>query len=67
MGGNLFGMLAPVVTGYVIQASGGYNAAFVIAGSLLLVGAVIALTMTRKPMLPVTNETKVPAPILLTK
>lgn len=67
MGGNLFGMLAPVVTGYVIQASGGYNAAFVIAGSLLLVGAVIALTMTRKPMLQVANETKVLAPILLTK
>lgn len=67
MGGNLFGMLAPVVTGYVIQASGGYNAAFIIAGSLLVIGAVIALTMTRKPMLPVTSEAQVAGAALLTK
>lgn len=47
LGGNTFGIIAPIITGYVIQAFGGYNWAFVIAGLLLLIGAVSALTMTR--------------------
>ncbi|WP_218177557.1 MFS transporter [Pseudomonas gingeri] len=52
VGGNVFGMLAPVVTGYVISATGSYNWAFVIAGGLLVTGAVVSLGMTRKPMIP---------------
>ncbi|WP_397453248.1 MFS transporter [Pseudomonas sp. NA-150] len=53
VGGNIFGMLAPVVTGYVISATGSYNLAFGIAGALLVTGAVVILAMTRKPMIPV--------------
>jgi MFS family permease len=50
VGGNLFGLLAPIVTGYVISATGGYNWAFILAGILLVCGATITLTMTRQPM-----------------
>jgi MFS family permease len=50
-GANLFGILAPIATGYVVSGTGSYDAAFVIAGVLLVVGAVVSLTMTRNPIL----------------
>ncbi len=50
VGGNSFGVAAPIVTGYVIQATGSYNWAFGIAGLLLVAGATILLTMTRTPI-----------------
>ncbi len=50
VGGNIFGMMAPIVTGYVIAATGGYSLAFVIAGGLLAVGALSLLTLTRQPI-----------------
>jgi MFS family permease len=51
VGGQVFGMIAPIATGYVIEATGSYDWAFGIAGLLLLVGATVVLTMTRSPML----------------
>jgi MFS family permease len=42
VGGNLFGVMAPVVTGYVVAGAGGYAMAFVVAAS--------ALFLTRKPI-----------------
>jgi MFS family permease len=50
VGGNLFGMIAPIATGYVIASTGSYDWAFGVAGLLLLVGATVVLTMTRAPM-----------------
>jgi MFS family permease len=50
IGGNSFGLMAPIVTGYVIASTGSYNGAFAIGGLLLVVGAVISFTMTRKPI-----------------
>jgi MFS family permease len=50
-GGNVFGLLAPIVTGYVIAGTGNYGGAFVVAGSLLIAGAVVVLTMTRRPII----------------
>ena len=47
LGGNSFGLLAPIVTGYVVAATGSFNAAFVVAGALALVGAVAALALVR--------------------
>jgi ACS family glucarate transporter-like MFS transporter len=47
LGGNTFGLLAPIVTGYVVAATGGFNAAFVVAGALALVGAVASLVLAR--------------------
>jgi len=48
VGGNVFGIAAPIVTGYVIAATSSYNGAFLIAGLLLLVGTAVSLTMTRR-------------------
>ena len=48
VGGNVFGLMAPIVTGYVIDLTGSYDMAFVIAGILLLVGATSVMTLTRR-------------------
>jgi len=50
IGGNSFGIIAPIVTGHVIQLTGSYNWAFGIAGVLLVTGATLLLTMTRAPI-----------------
>lgn len=50
MGGNLFGTAAPIVTGYVVAATGGYSGAFLIAGVLLLGGAAIIISGARSPI-----------------
>ncbi len=47
LGGNIFGLLAPIVTGYIVQATGSFASAFVLAGVLALLGAVISLVLTR--------------------
>jgi MFS family permease len=52
VGGNIFGLLAPIVTGYVISITGSFDWAFAIAGVLLLTGIVITLTMTHRPIVP---------------
>jgi ACS family glucarate transporter-like MFS transporter len=52
IGGNSFGLAAPIITGYVVQISGNFDNAFFIAGFLPLIGAVATLTMTRKAILP---------------
>jgi ACS family glucarate transporter-like MFS transporter len=46
-GGNACGLIAPIVTGYIIQATGGYEWAFRVAAALLVVGAIISLTLSR--------------------
>ncbi|MEX3975854.1 MFS transporter [Paraburkholderia caribensis] len=50
VGGQIFGTIAPIATGYVISITGSYDWAFGIAGLLLIAGASIVLTMTRSPM-----------------
>lgn len=50
VGGNVFGILAPIVTGYVVQATGHYDYAFVVAGILLLCGCCSTLLLTRRPI-----------------
>ena len=50
VGGNLFGLMAPIVTGYVIDLTGSYDMAFVIAGVLLLAGATSVMTLTHRPI-----------------
>jgi ACS family glucarate transporter-like MFS transporter len=47
LGGNVFGLLAPIVTGYIVQATGSFASAFMLAGVLSLVGATVSLTLTR--------------------
>ena len=49
-GGITFGMLAPLITGYIVKETGSFDEAFYLAGSLLILGAVISFTMTRRPI-----------------
>lgn len=46
-GGNICGLLAPIVTGYVVSETGGFTWAFRIAAMLLLGGSVMSLTLAR--------------------
>jgi MFS family permease len=50
LGGNCFGILGPIVTGYVVALTGGFSATFVVAGVLAVIGAVCTLTLTRQPI-----------------
>lgn len=67
VGGNIFGMVAPIATGYVVASTGSYDWAFGIAGLLLLLGAVITLTLTRRPIATEADTTadtgRVPQPL----
>ncbi len=50
LGGNIFGSLVPVITGYIVKWTGSFDLAFYVSGFLLLVAAVICFTMTRAPL-----------------
>jgi nitrate/nitrite transporter NarK len=52
VGGNTFGLMAPIATGYIIALTGSFDRAFVVAGLLPLAGAAVTLIMTRKPIEP---------------
>jgi MFS family permease len=47
LGGNVFGLLAPIVTGYIVQFTGSFSSAFVLAGGLSLIGAAVSFALTR--------------------
>ncbi len=47
LGGNVFGLLAPIVTGYIVQITGSFSSAFVLAGVLSVIGAAVSFTLTR--------------------
>jgi ACS family glucarate transporter-like MFS transporter len=51
-GGNLFGLIAPIITGYVVSGTGGYTWAFRIAAVLLFCGCLATLGLTRRPIEP---------------
>lgn len=50
MGGNIFGLAAPIATGYIVAATGSFISAFLLAGALLIIGAFVTLTKTRRPV-----------------
>jgi MFS family permease len=50
LGGNVFGLLAPIVTGYIVAATGSFASAFVLAGVLALIGAAMSFGLTRFPL-----------------
>ena len=47
LGGNIFGLLAPIVTGYIVAATGSFASAFMLAGALSLIGAAVSFSLTR--------------------
>jgi MFS family permease len=50
LGGNLFGLLAPIVTGYIVKATGSFDSAFAISGALSFMGATTVFLFTRRPI-----------------
>jgi ACS family glucarate transporter-like MFS transporter len=52
LGGNTFGLLSPIITGYIVGWTGSFDRAFMVAGVLPLVGAAATLTLTRRPIRP---------------
>lgn len=70
IGGNIFGMLAPIVTGYVVQSTHRFDSAYVVAGTLLCLGAAVCYGFARRPILPRTETSpgevdrdRVPRPV----
>jgi ACS family glucarate transporter-like MFS transporter len=47
---NVFGLFAPIVTGYIVKATGSFAAAFYIQGFVVIAAAAICFTLTRKPI-----------------
>ncbi|HVE11166.1 MAG TPA: MFS transporter [Paraburkholderia sp.] len=50
IGGNVCGFFAPIVTGYIVQATGHFAAAIIAAGAIFLVGAMSSWFLTWKPI-----------------
>lgn len=50
IGGNVLGVIAPVATGYLLAFTGNFTSAFLLAGGLLLAGALVSLTLSRQPI-----------------
>jgi MFS family permease len=47
LGGNSFGILAPIVTGYLVSSTGSFTLPFIICGVLALLGSVTSMVATR--------------------
>jgi ACS family glucarate transporter-like MFS transporter len=47
---NGFGILAPILTGYIVAATNSFDAAFDLAAVLVLIGATLVMTATRRPI-----------------
>ncbi|MGV1791829.1 MFS transporter [Rhizobium sp. A37_96] len=54
LGGNIAGLLAPIVTGYIVGQSGNYSNAFIVSGVLMFIGAIISVLFMSRPV--VLNE-----------
>lgn len=50
-GGQVIGLLAPIVTGFVVQASG-FGPVFLVTGAVLLAGVLAMLTLPNRPLQP---------------
>jgi ACS family glucarate transporter-like MFS transporter len=49
--GQLVGITAPIVTGYIIAHTGSYRLVFMVGGALMILGSVVNFTLTRRPLL----------------
>jgi MFS family permease len=54
-GGQVIGLLAPIVTGFVVQASG-FGPVFLVTGAVLLAGVLAMLTLPNRPLQPRSSE-----------
>ncbi|HVY13994.1 MAG TPA: MFS transporter [Rhodopila sp.] len=60
LGGNSFGILAPIVTGYLVSGTGSFTIPFIVCGVLALAGAFVALLGARMPI----GETAASTPVV---
>jgi ACS family glucarate transporter-like MFS transporter len=60
-GANVIGVTAPIVTGYLVGASKQFDAAFLLTGVVLALGAVILLVVVRGNIGPAAGPTDAPA------
>ena len=47
--GSISGIIGPIVTGYIVHHTGRFDSAFILAGSIAAVGAVLAWCVIREP------------------
>ncbi|WP_454854191.1 MFS transporter [Rhizobium binxianense] len=52
LGGNGFGFVAPILTGYIIAQTHAYTLSFALAGLLLLIGVAVSWFCVRSPLQP---------------
>jgi MFS family permease len=50
LGGNSFGIMAPIVTGYLVSSTGSFTIPFLVCGVLAILGAVVAIVAIRAPI-----------------
>lgn len=50
LGGIMFGLLGPIVTGYLVSLTGSFAVALALCGGLSLVASVLVTTLTRHPL-----------------
>ena len=61
---NLFGLCAPVVTGYIIKATGSFSAAFDVSGIMVILAALFSFTLVRKPIFGSSERSVVRSPVV---
>ncbi len=50
LGGNTFGLTAPMITGFIAKFTGSFDSGFYLAGILLCFGAFMSYALARKPI-----------------
>jgi len=50
LGGNIFGMMAPIITGYVVEYTGAFDDTWYFCGAFLLFGAILVTNFTKRPI-----------------
>jgi MFS family permease len=52
VGGNVLGLLGPLVTGFLVSSTGSFGAAFAVAVVLMLLGAALSMTLSNRQLRP---------------
>jgi len=56
LGGNSFGLLAPIITGFLVEFTGSFTVPFLLAVVLLVIGALLTWTLVTRPLQPKERE-----------
>ncbi|HEY4173861.1 MAG TPA: hypothetical protein VGM42_12605, partial [Rhodopila sp.] len=50
LGGITFGIMGPIVTGYLVALTGNFKVALVLCGGLSVIAAILVSTLTHRPL-----------------